>query len=731
VRKRISFVLLAFAVVFITLEVSSFRQKSATWDEPIHLTAGYVALAEADYRVDPTHPPFIRIWAALPLLALRGVGADTTEIDRTPISEWLTGAYAFAHQFLYRDHDADQLLYAARFMVVLWGVVLGILIFCWAHEWLGFVPAVAALTFYTLEPNIAAHARLVTTDLGATCFIFGAVYCLWRTCRRPGGWNVFGLAICVALAVITKFSGVLLGPIIIVLLAAAVMLRTRISATASIGILVCLAATTYVVVWAAYGFRYAPSASETWLLQVHESPVLRDRMPLLTDVAAWADKHRLLPNVFVQGFLLSQASSQSLAYLAGNYSEQGFWYYFPVAFLLKTPSSLILLFLTGIVLFVARRRQLGLANEAFVLLPVVVYLGFAMASGVNMGLRHILPVYPFVLLISASAAKALAAWKRPIGHFVLASVMVFWFVMFVRVYPHTLTFFNVFAGGPQNGLMYLADSNLDWGQDLKLLKAWMERKNHAHVNLAYFGTADPEYYEINCTHLPGAPFFASDLVAKPRLPGFVAISVTVLSGVHLPPMWRLFYSGFLNEQPVAQIGNSIRVYWVESWPDANYDSGTVLGQPDSDVQASLGDMLLFGLKWPDAAVAHYRASLSGRPDHSATVGNLGVALSQAGKAEEGLRMLQRAAVLDPENGETRTRLAAALLLSRKLEEAETHAQVAARLSPDDPLAHDLLGVALTGIGKLDAAVTSFKRALEIAPDYELARKHLQLLESGP
>ena len=158
-RRASALLLLAFAVVFIGLRVGSLTHKSATFDEPIHLTAGYLAAAAGDYRVDPSHPPFVRIWAALPLLVMSGVRADTSQIDRLSDEAWLQDAYRFSSHFLYREHDADRLLQPARFMMVLWGVGLGILLFFWAHEWLGFTPAAIALAFYTIEPNIAAHAR--------------------------------------------------------------------------------------------------------------------------------------------------------------------------------------------------------------------------------------------------------------------------------------------------------------------------------------------------------------------------------------------------------------------------------------------------------------------------------------------------------------------------------------------------------------------------------------------
>jgi tetratricopeptide (TPR) repeat protein len=723
--RRTALVLAVFVAVFVTSAVVSLRQKSATWDEPIHLTAGYVALTQFDYRLEPTHPPFLRMWAALPLLAMSGVRADSSQIPTEP-AERLSAGYGFAYRFLYQNHDADRLLYSARYMSVAWGVLLGVLIFLWAREWLGFAAATVALAFYTFEPNIAAHSRLVTTDAGVSCFIFGAVYCLWRTCRKPTASSVAGAALFTTLAVVSKFSAILLGPIVLLLLAAAAVLRAPIRLRVAAGLVVLLAVCSVAGIWAVYGFRFAAAPQDGLLLEQH-FPVIRERAPVLANVTAWVDQNRLLPNAFTQGFLLSQATSNLSAYLAGNISNQGWWYYFPVAFLVKTPSALILLFLTGIVLLVARR--FGTLEAAFVAIPIVVYSGFAIASGINIGLRHILPVYPFVVLIAAAAAKELLRWHRRAGRVVLASLMAFWFLTFAWVYPHTLTFFNVFAGGPGNGLTYLADSNLDWGQDLKSLKTWMDEKKLGHLNLSYFGTASPEYYNIACTHLPGAPFFASEAVAKPVLPGYVAISATNLSGVYLPPEWRLFYSGFLNETPVATIGNSIRVYWVERWPDsANTPAAAALWAGAPEAHMSLADALLFGLRWPELAVRHYQKVLDRAPDDRSALAKAGVAFLESGDNGRAIGALRRAAGAGPEDGQLHTYLATALLRDRQVAEAEEHARAAIRLQPDDPVAHDILGVALAVTERFDDAVASFRQALALAPGYEDARIHLERLQ---
>jgi hypothetical protein len=277
----------------------------------------------------------------------------------------------------------------------------------------------------------------------------------------------------------------------------------------------------------------------------------------------WIDAHRLLPNAYTEGFLLGQAKAQFRgAFLGGQYGIEGWWYYFPVAFLIKTPVALLLMLMGGLILC-AKRWRLFLRDEAFLLVPIAFYLGSAMTARLNIGLRHILPIYPFVLLLAALCISELLRGRQKSGYTLLIGLSLFWLFEFARVCPHYLAFFNQFAGGPRNGYKYLADSNLDWGQDLKPLKKWMDEQNVQHINLAYFGTAEPIYYGIQCTYLPGSPFFAENLVRAPQLPGYVAVSATVLDGVYLNEAGRAFYKPLRERPPRAVIGYSIFVYWVD------------------------------------------------------------------------------------------------------------------------------------------------------------------------
>jgi hypothetical protein len=553
-----------FIIVFGALEVNSYTQKSATWDEPIHLADGYYSAAAHDFRVDPEHPPLLRMWAALPLLALTNVRTDPGQIDGVRPTDWaFADLFLFTHQLIYRNNDADALLYPARFMIVVLGAILGCLLFWWVHEWYGFATAALALVLFVFEPNLAAHSALVTTDLGVTCLMFGAVFFLQRTIRSPTVGNIAATTVFTSLAVISKFSALLLGPMILILLFAAVIWTRAIDARRATLLVVLLAASAFLAIWASYGFRYAPSATSGWHYRFHQETFIHDAVPATTKAIGWIDDHGLLPNVYAEGLLLGQAKAQSRkAFLAGEYRERGWWWYFPAAFAIKTPVSLMLLAAFGLVLYAKRWRAQGVSRELFVLVPIGLYGGWAVTTHINIGVRHILPVYPFVILLAAEAlARLWSSGRRAL----LVAVLVAGGAEFASAYPHNLAFFNLLIGGPGNGSKYLVDSNLDWGQDLKPLKKWMTDHDVPHVNLAYFGFADPRYYGIDCTFLHGSPIWVHpSLISDPKLPGYVAVSATVLRGVYSDdPEQRAFYAPLEKQTPVASIGHSILVYRVE------------------------------------------------------------------------------------------------------------------------------------------------------------------------
>jgi hypothetical protein len=517
--KRELIILTVFAVVFATLCVSSYTQKSATYDEPKHLTIGYTALTRREYP-DHESPPLLRMWAAFPLMFVRDVTLDTSSVH------WLKGDnIEFCHEFLYKQNDADRLLYPARFMMVLLGIALGVVVFAWARELFGWRVAAVVLALYTLEPNILAHASVVTTDLGFTFLFCGTLYFLWRTTRTFNAANLLGLAAFFALAQVSKFPAMALMPIAIVLLAIHGVRKRCL--TKMLLVLVSMLIAAYAAIWAVYWFCQAGGPDG------------------------------FLPRAYAQGIPFGLvASTHWPAFLAGKISEHGWWYYYVVAFIVKTPIALLALFFGGLAVCVMRREKF-LEDEAFLLLPLMMFFTGVSLAKLDIGLRYILPIYPLVLLI---AGKFVAAMVNDRCRLLLGATLTLAGIELAAVYPHSLAFFNFLVGGPRGGSRILVDSNLDWGQDLKLLRHWMDDHDVRHINLSYFGTADPAYYGINCAMLPGSPVAAFD---APQLPGYVAVSVTNLRGVYLPEQGRRLYEPLSRMTPVATIGYSIYIYRVE------------------------------------------------------------------------------------------------------------------------------------------------------------------------
>jgi hypothetical protein len=420
--------------------------------------------------------------------------------------------------------------------------------------------AVAVLALFVAEPNIASHARLVTTDLAVALTIAGNAFCSWRLTERWSCGRLFGLTGFAVASVLVKFSGLLVGPLVALLMAFTLAQR-RLTTARVLLVGTVLTMSVFAGIWACYGFRYLPSNNPTWRYRFQAEPFARNAMPAVTAAVAWIDDHHLLPNAYSEGLLLNRARSQRrMAYLRGAYSETGWWYYFPAAFVLKTPVALLLLAAFGTAVILRRFRSVA----PFLLLPMALVIAVAMTTRLNIGLRHILPVYPFVLLLAGAALHALLSSRRAAAVAGAAALAAAIFEP-VLVYPHTLAFFNVLAGGPAHGSKYLVDSNLDWGQDLKGLKRWMVQNGVARINLAYFGFADPKYYAIDCQLMPGSPPWSQDdQIRLPQLPGYVAVSATLLRGVYATSaVERDFYARLARITPVATIGHSIFVFKIE------------------------------------------------------------------------------------------------------------------------------------------------------------------------
>lgn len=536
-----------FGVLIISLlallalvQVTSIRQESQTYDEAVHLAAGYSYWKTGDYRMNPEHPPLGKLLSAVPLLF------EPLE-DVTKFREWNTpegiGEFDFGARFLYHNREgADELLFRARLMTILLTMGLGMAVALWTRVHFGAPAAVLALALYCFDPNITAHGRYVTTDLIAalTIFLSCVTWSRYLESRRTVHLLIAGVTLGLALA--SKFSTVFLVPVLIVLW----WMRGRKRAWALpvlFGVAIVVLAATY---WTETGALLHGAKPKQKLIDV------ADKRTGIGQVLRWGAKHLHLPahSYFVG---LNAVSSHNVdgqeSYLLGEFSQYGWWYYFPVVFAVKTPMAVwIAMLLCVILLWKIRWDQL--APEWLVIaVPPLAYFLLSMQSQLNLGMRHILPVYPFLYVALGVGLCALARkWFA-----ILPGVVLLGFIEWAAVYPNYLPFFNWAAGGPGSGPKYVLDSNVDWGQDAKKLKAYMDARPGQKFCIEYFGSADLKYYGLPDPYVPKTP----DKEGRANIDCLAAVSATLLYDLYIP---KGSYEWLRERVPVDKIGYSIYVF---------------------------------------------------------------------------------------------------------------------------------------------------------------------------
>ena len=468
-------------------------------------------------------------------------------------------------------------------MILLLAAALAAIVFLWTRALWGFPAAALALLLAVTSPDVLAHGQLVTTDLGAALFIFAAVAAFERMTARLTATRVAlaGLALGAALA--TKFSSFILFPVLAALAAVVVLRRepltvalgapraldgrrAKLAAVAAAGAV--LLAIAFVCLWAAYGFRFAAVPDAAFASSIPWDRLRPEEPALARAVDAMRDGH-VLPEAWLWGFVRFFKHQQGRpAFLLGAHSDAGFWNFFPVSFAVKTPLALLALLALSAWLAVARR--LRHRADVFLWIPLVLYAAISLTRGINIGHRHLLPLYPFLFVAAGRAATwAAAAWPRR-APAAMVGVLALWHAgAALWIHPHYLAYFNELAGGPGRGYRILVDSSLDWGQDLRGLRPYMEAHGIPRVKLSYFGTADPAYYGIECDLLPGYLPLPREVV-RAFAPGDVlAVSATNLQGVYLDPADRPMMERLRREPPVGHVGYSILIFRPSfAWPES-------------------------------------------------------------------------------------------------------------------------------------------------------------------
>ncbi|MCX6953710.1 MAG: phospholipid carrier-dependent glycosyltransferase [Verrucomicrobia bacterium] len=522
--------------------VSASRLKSQTSDELPHLAAGFVYDHFGDFRFQPEN-------GNLPqrVQGLAGVAVDA-RFPTDPALWSHSAVWQLGWDYLYGvDNPTDRIVQSARGLNALFGVALGLLIFLLTRVQFGDFGGLLALAFFTFAPNFLTHSALATSDVCASLFLTLAPCVFWWHLRQRTLASGALAGLVTGLTLVAKFNGLLVVPVYALLGVADIWLHPRPDGSSSLrrfGANVALglgqAAAATAVIWAFYNFRFSARTPELPAIVGFSwdwnelAPALGWKRPILE---ALLHLH-LLPEAWLYGlnFVLAAETARP-AFFMGEHSQYGWWQFFPTLVLTKTPvamlGALALSLLAGVfawrrALRADRRRWLTTACP-IVLTAFVVWI-VALRSNLNIGDRHILPVYPalFIALGILASRRWLAVARLAL---LAGQAAASW-----SVRPHYMASFNTLAGGPAHGYRLFVDSSLDWGQDLPTLRTWLaaNRRPGEKFYFGYFGSAWAPHYGVRPDHfLPAINY----VVRPPHVPyelepGLYCVSATLLAEVY-------------------------------------------------------------------------------------------------------------------------------------------------------------------------------------------------------
>jgi len=564
-------IIAAILLVFVfAIALSSIKNDSLTMDELAHLPAGYSYLIQQDMRLNPEHPPLLKDLAALPLLFIKNIEFPSN------ISAWqqdVNGQWDFGRYFLYQSgNPAEQMIFWGRMPMILILILLGFYVFKWTRELFGNCASLLALFLFSFSPTLLAHGRLVTTDVGAAAGIFIATYYFINALKKPSKKTIIIAGVVFGIAQLLKFSVILLVPFFGLLGLVWWLTKSgKFWQTVKIGFLVFLIG--FILIWPVYQYHVWNYPAEK---QLQDSQVyLRDTLEPLKSAILWAADKPLLRAYahYLTGLsmVFHRVAGGNTTYFLGEVSNLGWKTYFPVVYAIKLPLAFHILTIIALLYaaWLLMKTKIGQwlkghFPEFAMLAFILIYWAVSIKGNLNIGVRHLLPVFPLTfVLVSGMISKLLKEPRLKLKCFVLLLLIAWQAFSVISVYPHFIAYFNESVGGPDQGQKYVVDSNLDWGQDLKRLKSWVEENNVEKIYMDYFGGSSPEYYlgtkyapwwgERSPEELPQGSYLA---ISASFLQGGRGIKVSDYEGAEGYYLWLNQYT------PVVKIGHSIFVYKI-------------------------------------------------------------------------------------------------------------------------------------------------------------------------
>jgi 4-amino-4-deoxy-L-arabinose transferase-like glycosyltransferase len=554
----------ALLFAYWAMALTAVGGKSNVFDEALHQTGGYAYWVFADYRIQPENGNLPQRLFGLPL----ALNAQRYRFPSTDSELWRNSSqWALARLFFFGgDNDFASMLRRGRALAALLGVGIALLVYAWSRHLFGREGAALSLLLAAFSPNLLAHGPLMTSDATLTLALGAALACFWTALHRTGPWSVVGSGLVCGLLFVSKFSAVTFVPMALILLALRVAdgraLRVRCGRgwrriesrgrqlAVLCAVLVIQAVLVWGVIWASYGFRYEAfgpvGPPDSQLMESWES--LLDAPGPVTSLIRATRDWRLLPEAYLYGAAFAhEHAGARYAFLNGEFGVTGWWYFFPYAFAVKTPLALFALLALAAGATLAQRRlgtreepPAGCASGFYAAAPlwvlIAVYGLFSLTARVNVGLRHLLPIYPALFVLAGAAARWIV-WRRRLPAALSIGAALAFVAASLAIRPHYLAFFNALVG-PERGYQHLVDSSLDWGQDLPGLATWLEvdpdTRRGDPVYLAYFGSSSPVSYGVRARALPSYHAWSGAVAARglELEAGVYCISATLLQSVY-------------------------------------------------------------------------------------------------------------------------------------------------------------------------------------------------------
>jgi Dolichyl-phosphate-mannose-protein mannosyltransferase len=545
--------------------VRTAKSDSVSWDESQHLYSGWLSWKTGDFGYNPEVPPLVKMWAAIPLLH-RDIKQPAYTGD--PFKK---EGFVLGQRFLVAN-GIERTLIPARIMASLLTVLLAMTLFFCAMEMFGRKAALFALLLCAFDPNFLAHGAYVTTDIGASLTMLAAVYAFYRYVTAPSVPKMIVVGLAVGLTMTAKFTGIFIVPILCFIAAidywqSKKTVRSVESASARQMVTAIVVALVIGLgcVWSIYHFRYAARPASLELNPTSEQYLQKLTSPLSRGVLTPTARLHLLPEAYIYGLADTKISAGDIpSYFFGRtYSGASHWY-FPAAFLIK--STLPFLILLGITIIVAFRGRWKMRREiVFLTVPPIFLFLLSSSSDLGIGYRHLFPMFPMLYILIAGCAAHVVS-RNPKYAYGFAVLLLWQVITTVAARPALLAYANEAWGGPSKTHLYLSDSNVDWGQQLKAVKHYLETHPSQPCYFAYSaqGPIDFRDYGIDCRVLPtGAGLWAGLDTMRfgddPNVSGTLLISDGEVSGVDIPGKPNP-YAQFGSIQPVAIIDRGVNVY---------------------------------------------------------------------------------------------------------------------------------------------------------------------------